>query len=74
MMRYYRYGRGEKNYIAFLDDRLRVEEETDYLQRIETMPDNYGGKWYFEKPRSFGTLTYSLLRRRMRCGRWPRAI
>ncbi|MDR2658805.1 MAG: hypothetical protein LBC27_02285 [Spirochaetaceae bacterium] len=36
---------------------MRVEEETDYLQRIETMPDNYSGKWYFEKPRSFGTLT-----------------
>jgi transposase len=38
---YYKYSKDGSNYITFLDDRLRVEEETDYLQRIETRPDSY---------------------------------
>lgn len=57
MIWYYKYSKDGRNYITFLDDRLRVEEETDYLQRIETHPDNYNEDGYFEKLNSFGTLT-----------------
>jgi hypothetical protein len=57
MIWYYKYDKEGRNYIIFLDDRLRVEEEADYLQRIETMPDNYSEEVYFEKLRGFGTLT-----------------
>ena len=57
MIWYYKYSKDGRNYITFLDDRLRVEEETDYLQRIETHPDNYNEDGYFEKLNSFGALT-----------------
>ena len=57
MIWYYKYSKDGRNYITFLDGRLRVEEETDYLQRIETMPDSYSEEKYFEKLHGFGTLT-----------------
>jgi hypothetical protein len=36
-------------YITFLDERLRVEEEEDYLQRITTRPEEYAQENYIEK-------------------------
>ena len=46
---YYRYEADGREFVMFLDDRLRVEEEQDYLQRIETQPDRYTKDVYFGK-------------------------
>ena len=43
--------------ITFLDERLRVEEETDYILRIKSHPDEYNEVEYFEKMNQFGTLS-----------------
>ncbi|GHV29100.1 hypothetical protein FACS1894176_11690 [Bacteroidia bacterium] len=37
---YYTYEKEGKNLITFLDERLRVSEEADYLNRIKTHPEN----------------------------------
>jgi transposase len=54
---YYEYEKDKKKFITFLDDRLRVKEENDYLQRISTQPDNYSNEDFIQKLPSFGTLT-----------------
>jgi hypothetical protein len=54
---YYQYAIGPENFITFLDERLRVDEEQDYLQRITARPDGYSEEHYFEKLNTFGTLT-----------------
>jgi IS4 transposase len=40
-----------------LDERLRVEEEEDYLQRITTQPEEYTQENYVEKLYQFGVMT-----------------
>lgn len=57
MIWYYQYEKDVMNVVTFLDDRLRVEEEQDYLQRIETHPEEYSREGYLEKLHTFGTLT-----------------
>lgn len=54
---YYQYEQEGQKMITFLDDRLRVEEETDYLLRISTHPEKYTKEQYFEKTPQFGTLS-----------------
>jgi transposase len=54
---HYQYNVNGRQFITFMDERLRVEEEQDYLQRIETQPDLYTKEGYFEKLHRFGTLT-----------------
>ena len=54
---YYSYQKDGYNLITFLDDRLRVEEEKEYLCRIESHPENYTKKGFDEKMHGFGTLT-----------------
>jgi len=54
---YYQYEKEGKKLITFLDEKLRVEEEADYLRRIQTMPEKYSEKDFFEKLHTFGTLT-----------------
>jgi transposase len=54
---YYPYEAGGRKFVTFMDERLRVNEEEDYLQRIATQPDSYSEEAYFEKLTSFGTLT-----------------
>jgi transposase len=54
---YYQYEARGYTFITYLDDRLRVEEEQDYLARITTHPDTYTEKGYQERLRRFGTLT-----------------
>jgi hypothetical protein len=44
-------------FITYLDDRLRVEEEQDYLIRMKTHPDGYTEEGYQERLGRFGTLT-----------------
>jgi hypothetical protein len=58
---YYHYEASGLRFITYLDDRLRVEEEQDYLTRITTHPDGYTEAGYREKLRRFGTLTLTYL-------------
>jgi hypothetical protein len=53
----YRHEAGGQAFVTYLDDRLRVEEEQDYLVRITTHPDAYTEEGYRERLRRFGTLT-----------------
>jgi len=39
-----------------LDEGLRVKEESDYLRRIQTHPENYTLKQYHVKRHTFGTI------------------
>jgi hypothetical protein len=57
VIRYYQYEVSGHSFITYLDDRLRVEEEQDYLNRIITHPDGYTEAGYEERLRHFGTLT-----------------
>jgi hypothetical protein len=54
---YYQHEVSGRCFITYLDDRLRVEEEQDYLRRITTYPDGYTEGGYEERLRRFGTLT-----------------
>jgi len=54
---YYSYQRGDYNLITFLDEKLRVSEEKDYLSRIESLPEKYSKKEFNEKLHRFGTMT-----------------
>jgi transposase len=55
---YYSYQKDDYNLITVLDERLRVEEERDYLSRIESHPDKYSKSAFDEKMHRFGTLTF----------------
>ncbi|MDR0517399.1 MAG: transposase [Fibromonadaceae bacterium] len=46
-----------KHLITFLDEHLRVNEDCDYLRRMETLPEEYTYDSYVEKVNRFGTLT-----------------
>jgi len=54
---YYEYEQEGQKLITYLDERLRVEEENDYLIRTQTHPDRYSESDFFEKMHRFGTLT-----------------
>ena len=54
---YYQYENDGKKIITFLDEKLRVEEEADYLKRIQTMPEKYSQDIFFKNLHTFGTLT-----------------
>jgi IS4 transposase len=43
--------------VTYLDERLRVEEEEDYLERIVSHPEMYSEAGYQERLDRFGTLT-----------------
>lgn len=43
--------------ITFFDERLRVEEEHDYMRRISSRPEEYTRETFFEKQFEFGTLS-----------------
>ena len=54
---YYRCG-PESSIRVFLDDELRVKEEKDYLQRIETHPEfGYSRKNFIRKQHTCGTIS-----------------
>ena len=54
---YYAYQREGPQLVTFLDDKLKVKEETDYLLRVKSHPaQNTEDKFYEKLPR-FGTLT-----------------
>jgi transposase len=54
---YYEYQNGGQKIITYLDERLRVEEEADYLLRTKTHPDKYNEADFYEKAHQFGTLS-----------------
>jgi len=54
---YYSYQKDGYQLITFLDEQLRVKEERDYLNRIESHPETYTKAGFDEKLHRFGTLT-----------------
>jgi hypothetical protein len=54
---YHSYTKDAYQLITFLDEELRIEEERDYLSRIETHPDSYSKEKFDEKLHRFGTIT-----------------
>jgi transposase len=54
---YYSYQNDGYKLITFLDEALRVQEEKDYLSRIETHPEKHSREGFEAKLHRFGTLT-----------------
>jgi len=54
---YYSYQKENCKLITFLDESLRINEERDYLSRIESHPEGYSKNKFDEKLHHFGTLT-----------------
>jgi transposase len=54
---YYEYEKEGQLLTTYLDERLRVEEEADFLLRTKTHPDKYKEADFFEKIDRLGTLT-----------------
>jgi transposase len=54
---YHQYERKGRAFVTYLDERLRVEEEEDYLRRIQTHPEGHSEAGYYERPRCFRTVT-----------------
>ena len=55
---YYSYQSDGQTLITFLDEKLRVKEENDYLLRIKSFPEKYTEALFYEKLHRFGTLTF----------------
>jgi transposase len=55
---YHEYEKDGRKYVTFLDERLRLEEEVDFLQRNEEEVKAYSGDELMEKMLAFGTLTF----------------
>lgn len=54
---YYKCGEGDLAIWVFVDERLKVEEQEDYLNRIETYPEfGYTIEGFHERQRTFGTI------------------
>ena len=54
---YFSYQKDSYRLITFLDEQLRVKEERDYLNRIESHPETHTKAGFDEKLHRFGTLT-----------------
>jgi hypothetical protein len=54
---FYQYEQNGQKLVTFIDEKLKVEEEADYLARIKTQPEKYTEEKYFEKIHGFGTFT-----------------
>jgi hypothetical protein len=54
---YYSYQNQGQQMVTFLDERLRVEEENDYLLRTKSYPEEYTEEKFYERLTQFGTLT-----------------
>lgn len=55
---YYQYERESMKFVTYLDEKLRVKEESDYLTRIISHPEEYTQDKYYKKLHAFGTLTH----------------
>jgi hypothetical protein len=54
---YYSYQKEGQHLVTFLDEKLRVEEENDYLIRTKTHPEEFTEEKFYKKLTQFGTLT-----------------
>jgi hypothetical protein len=54
---FYQYEREGKKLVTFLDEKLKTEEEADYLIRIKSHPETYSEEKFFQKVDGFGTIT-----------------
>lgn len=54
---YYAYQKDGQKIVTYLDDKLRIEEENDYILRMGTHPEEYTKEGFDNKLYSFGTLT-----------------
>ena len=54
---YYEYKKDDTLLVTFLDEKLKVKEESDYLLRIKSYPEQYTEDKFFAKIHGFGTLT-----------------
>lgn len=54
---YYAYQKKGQKLVTFIDEKLRVEEEKDYLLRIKTHPEEFTEEKFYKKLTQFGTLT-----------------
>ena len=43
--------------VGFRDDKLKVQEEKDYLDRIVSIPESYDEKGFYKRRHAFGTMT-----------------
>ena len=55
---YYEYKLEGNRYIVFQDSSLRMEEEKDYLLRVEAQHENYSMEGYLERQYDFGTILF----------------
>lgn len=53
----YQYEKDGKKLITFLDEKLRVAEESKYLKKINSHPEIYSQDKFAQKMEGFGTLT-----------------
>ena len=54
---YYDYQKEGQQLVTFLDEKLRVKEESDYLLRVKSHPEQNTEDKFYEKLPRFGTLT-----------------
>lgn len=54
---HYQYEKNGHKIVTFLDEKLKVEEEADYLKRIMSHPEKYTEESFYQKINAFGTLT-----------------
>ena len=54
---YYEYQKDGQSLTTYLDERLKVEEEADFISRTKTHPDKYKEADFFKKIDYLGTLT-----------------
>lgn len=54
---HYEYKKEGQKLITFLDEKLKVKEEADYLLRVKTHPDTNSEEKFYDKLPRFGTLT-----------------
>lgn len=54
---FYQYEHKGRKMVTFLDEKLKAEEEADYLIRIKSYPESYSEEKFFQKVEGFGTIT-----------------
>ncbi len=55
---YYVYENEGDNVVTYLNEGLRAKEESDYVARIEKLPEEYSKDKFIKKLPGFGTLTF----------------
>lgn len=55
---FYTHPAGRETINVYLDEELKTKETKDYLNRIETLPDNYNINTFYNKQNTFGTIAF----------------